>query len=164
MALYFAYGANMDVAAMAKRTPGGKPLGVARLMRHRFVITQHGYASVVRDPRGVVFGLLWDFPIGEICILDRFEDIHRGLYTKLEQPVISANGPRRALIYIGTGEPGGTPRPGYLETLLRAAAEIGLPEPYRKSLALHLRQNPSPLGSVHKSSGKPEREAWTWGD
>ncbi len=33
MPLYFAYGANMDVAAMAKRCPSSKPLGLARLPR-----------------------------------------------------------------------------------------------------------------------------------
>ena len=52
MPLYFAYGANMNVAAMAKRCPRSKPLGVARLMRHGFVILDSGFASVVRAPGG----------------------------------------------------------------------------------------------------------------
>ncbi|MGL4494164.1 MAG: gamma-glutamylcyclotransferase family protein, partial [Beijerinckiaceae bacterium] len=51
MPLYFAYGANMDREGMAKRCPASKPLGLARLARHRFVVTVDGYASVVRDPR-----------------------------------------------------------------------------------------------------------------
>ena len=51
MPLYFAYGANMDVAAMATRCPGAKPVGTARLPRHRFIITGDGYASVARDSR-----------------------------------------------------------------------------------------------------------------
>ena len=40
MPLYFAYGSNMDVAAMAQRCPRSKLLGVARLPRHKvFIIT-----------------------------------------------------------------------------------------------------------------------------
>jgi len=35
MPLYFAYGANMDRAAMAVRYPRSKPLGIAALMRQR---------------------------------------------------------------------------------------------------------------------------------
>mgnify|MGYP002790472545 CR=1 FL=1 len=35
MPLYFAYGLNMDPAGMAQRCPRSKPLGLARLPRHR---------------------------------------------------------------------------------------------------------------------------------
>ena len=48
MPLYFAYGSNMDIAAMARRCPASRPLGIARLARHRFAILQAGYATVVR--------------------------------------------------------------------------------------------------------------------
>ena len=60
MPLYFAYGSNMDVAAMASRCPHSRPVGPARLMRHRFLVTSDGYASVQRDPAATVWGLLWD--------------------------------------------------------------------------------------------------------
>ena len=43
--LYFAYGANMERAAMAKRCPGAQPLGPALLRGWRYVIAQ-GYGSV----------------------------------------------------------------------------------------------------------------------
>ena len=56
MPLYFAYGSNMDRAAMALRCPASKPLGLARLMRHRFFIMASGYASVARDPTRCVRG------------------------------------------------------------------------------------------------------------
>ena len=45
MTLYFAYGANMERAAMAKRCPGAQPLGPALLRGWRYVIAQ-GYGSV----------------------------------------------------------------------------------------------------------------------
>lgn len=135
MPLYFAYGANMDVTAMARRCPGSKPLGVARLPRHRFIITSDGYASVARDPRTTVHGVLWDASLADIRTLDKFEEIDRGLYIKISQPVIAGAGPRRALVYVGSKATPGRPRPGYLESVLTSAAAWALPEEYRAAMA-----------------------------
>jgi AIG2-like family len=135
MPLYFAYGANMDVAAMARRCPGSKPLGVARLPRHRFIITVDGYASVVRDPRATVHGVLWDASLADIRTLDKFEEIDRGLYIKISQPVIAGSGPRRALVYVGSRSAPGKPRPGYLESVLASAAHWALPDDYLAAMA-----------------------------
>ncbi len=77
---YFAYGANMNVAAMAGRCPGAKFIGKARLARHRFFVMASGWASVRRDPARDVHGLLWDVPLADMRALDRFEDIASGLY------------------------------------------------------------------------------------
>lgn len=163
MPLYFAYGANMDVSAMGARAPGAKPLGLARLVRHRFVITEHGYASIARDPRATVHGLLWELSLADIRALDRFEEIDRGLYVKIEQPVITANGPRRALVYAGTAKPGGKPRAGYLEDVIRAGQEIGLPPAYLKELAM-LGQGASAAPARKNVSGPRASETWKWGD
>lgn len=135
MPLYFAYGANMDIAAMAKRAPASKPLGPARLARHRFIITKDGYASVVTDPRARVHGLLWDLALADVGPLDRFEEIGSGLYAKINQPVITPDGARRALIYVATTTELGRPKPGYLEAILVAAEANGLPATYRQEIA-----------------------------
>jgi gamma-glutamylcyclotransferase (GGCT)/AIG2-like uncharacterized protein YtfP len=161
--LYFAYGSNMDIAAMSARAPGAKPLGLARLVRHRFVITEQGYASVIRDPRQAVHGLLWNVSLADIRALDRFEELDRGLHVKIEQPVITANGPRRALVYVGTAKPGGKPRAGYLEDVIRAGAEIGLPPAYLKELAL-LGQGASAPSGRKGTTGPRASETWKWGD
>ena len=50
MTLYFAYGANMERAAMEKRCPGAQPLGPALLRGWRYVIAQ-GYGSVAPASR-----------------------------------------------------------------------------------------------------------------
>ncbi len=135
MPLYFAYGANMDRAAMARRCPQSRPLGAARLPRHRFMVTADGFASVIRDPRRTVHGVLWDLALSDLPALDRYEEVHRGLYVKITQPVIGPEGPRRALVYLArSGEPG-APRPGYLEGVLQAAAEWDLPADYRQEIA-----------------------------
>ncbi|MBL8590131.1 MAG: gamma-glutamylcyclotransferase [Methylobacteriaceae bacterium] len=139
MPLYFAYGANMNVAAMAGRCPGAKLVGKARLARHRFFVMASGWASVRRDPARHVHGLLWDVPLADMRALDRFEDIASGLYLKAQQPVIPAEGAaRRALVYIGAATEPGRPQPGYMEEVLEAAAAAGLPEAYRRELAAFL--------------------------
>lgn len=134
MPLCFAYGSNMDLAAMRVRCPGSRPLGVARLARHRFVILRSGYASVARDPRGTVWGLLWDLALADVPALDRYEGVASGLYVKAQQPVLTGAGPKRALVYLGRGAAGGTPRPGYLEGVVAAARAAGLPESYIRAL------------------------------
>jgi AIG2-like family len=135
MPLYFAYGSNMDRTAMATRCPASKPLGVARLARHRFIVTREGYASVLRDPQRTVWGLLWDIAFPDMPALDRYESVASGLYVKLTQPVITERGARRALIYVGRSPGTGQPRPGYLEEVLAAARDAGLPADYVAEIA-----------------------------
>jgi hypothetical protein len=134
MPLYFAYGSNMDRAATAARCPASKPLGVARLTRHRFFVTSEGYASVARDPRRTVWGLLWDMAFADMPALDRYESVASGLYVKLSQPVIASGGVRRALIYVARSQAAGQPRPGYLEGVVAAAREAGLPDDYVREI------------------------------
>lgn len=134
MPLYFAYGLNMDAAGMAQRCPRATRLGLARLERHRFMITGDGYASVVRDPRETVHGVLWDCALGDIRTLDKFEDIASGLYVKISQPVIVPGGAKRALVYIGRSATPGRPRNGYLEQVIAAAREQALPEAYIQAM------------------------------
>ena len=139
MPLYFAYGVNMDIAAMATRCPGAKPLGLARLPRHRFIITTDGYASVVRDPRAEVHGVLWDLALSNVRVLDTFEEVDRGLYAKIMQPVIAASGPRRALVYVGASSSAGMPRTGYLESIIASAESWILPKAYVQEMKRFLR-------------------------
>lgn len=134
MPLYFAYGSNMDIAAMAERCPASQPLGPARLPRHRFLINTDGYATVVRDARGTVHGMLWDLALRDVSALDRYEGLARGLYAKVTQSVLTASGPRRALVYIARSAAPGVARPGYLESVVAAARAAGLPAAYVASL------------------------------
>jgi gamma-glutamylcyclotransferase (GGCT)/AIG2-like uncharacterized protein YtfP len=129
--LYFAYGSNMDVVAMARRCPASRSLGPARLARHRFAILQAGYATVVRDPKLTVHGILYDLALADVPALDRYEDIAGGLYRKVTQPVLrEKGGPVQALVYIGAGRSEGRPGPGYMEGVIEAARAAGLPDSY----------------------------------
>jgi hypothetical protein len=164
--LYFAYGANMDVAAMAVRCPGAKLLGPARLPRHRFFITVDGYASVMRAPLSTVHGLLWELALSDVRALDRFEEVDRGLYAKIQQPVISAAGPRRALVYVGLNGTPGKPRNGYLEAVIKSAETALFPSVYLQELARYLYRS-APTGATKptlQGGAKRASDAWNWGD
>ena len=135
MPLHFAYGSNMDRDAMVRRCPASRPLGLARLARHRLVILREGYASVLKDPRGSVHGMLWNLALADVGPLDRYEGVADGLYVKAVRPVSTPQGSRRALVYLGRGGGGGIPRPGYLEGVLAAGRAAGLPPRYLADIA-----------------------------
>lgn len=145
MPMYFAYGSNMDAAAMAQRCPRSKALGRARLMRHRFAVMAEGYATVERDPRSVVWGVLWDVALSDMRALDAYESVATGLYSKIQQTVLldaASDGVSRqvrALVYTGRGSRGackasGAPLPGYMEQVIDAARAFELPAAYIRQL------------------------------
>ena len=160
MPLYFAYGSNMDRAAMASRCPASRPLETARLARHGFVVTREGCASVWRDPRREVWGLLWDLALADMPALDRYENVAGRLYAKVMQPVLMQGGARRALVYVAQSAEPGPPRPGYLEAVLAAAREAGLPAPYVAEIAAWAPQTSSTRSSPVRAE-PVVRPRWT---
>lgn len=147
MPLYFAYGSNMDRAAMLMRCPNARPLGRALLARHRFFIMSTGFASAKRDPRMNVHGVLYDLPFADIPALDRYEEVGRGLYQKITQPVLrDGAAPVRALLNVGASTQEGTAQGAYLEAIIAAAKDWNFPDSYLAYLAS---LNP---GSAEKSA------------
>lgn len=137
MPLCFAYGANMDVEAMASRCPRSKPLGVARLPGHRFALTRRLYAHASRDPRREVWGLLWSMAFADLAALDRWEEVDAGLYARTTRAVIrAAGGPVQAFIYLARDPdaPGPLAPPAYGVDLLRAACRLRLPSSHLGAL------------------------------
>ncbi|HMN73149.1 MAG TPA: gamma-glutamylcyclotransferase [Rhodoblastus sp.] len=133
MPLYFAYGSNMDAAAMRARCPNSRPLGRARLARHRFALMADGYATVVRDPNSEAHGVLYDLALSDVPALDRYEEVSRGLYAKAMQPALRADGrPVRALVYIGSAPAfsGPAKKPDYMKGVIAAARAAELPAAY----------------------------------
>ncbi|MCJ2142706.1 gamma-glutamylcyclotransferase family protein [Methylobacterium sp. E-066] len=143
MPLYFAYGANMDAAAMALRCPVSRLIGGGRLPGHRFIIMREGYASVVRDPARAVHGVLWELALDDIPALDRYEGVASGLYAKATLPVTTTSGVKRALIYLGRSTAPGRPRPGYLDAVLDAARAAQLSPAYIRELSRWMRGPPA---------------------
>ncbi|HEX9170131.1 MAG TPA: gamma-glutamylcyclotransferase family protein [Roseiarcus sp.] len=127
MPLYFAYGANMNVRAMARRCPRSKTLGPARLVRHRLAVMREGWLTVARDPRSAVCGLLWDLALADVAAIDRYEGLQQGLYAKLTQPVVGERGPRQAIVYVGCNSGPGSAGPRYIAEVIAAARSWPLP-------------------------------------
>ena len=130
MPLYFAYGLLMSREEMAKQCGRSVLVGVARLPRHRLFMMADGHASIVRDPRRDVHGVVWDVPFSDMAALERFERSASGPHVKISQPVILDGGAKRALVFVGRGQVPGKPKYGYLEALLAAGRLIGLPSAY----------------------------------
>ncbi|HLJ70286.1 MAG TPA: gamma-glutamylcyclotransferase family protein [Roseiarcus sp.] len=127
MPLYFAYGSNIDAAAMARRCPRSAAVGPARLVRHRLAAMREGWLTVVRDPRQSVHGILWNLALADMPALDRYEGVASGLYRKALQSVATESGAKRALVYFGANAGPGAAAPDYIAAIVAAARQWGLP-------------------------------------
>jgi len=137
----FAYGSNMDQKAMALRCPKSKVLGAGRLMGHRLIVMEEGYASIVPERNAVVHGVIYDLAPSDVAPLDRYEEVARGLYRKAVLPVLKREGGSlRAMVYVGqgkeVGKEGGLPQASYWQPILDAAEEWAFPEPYLAHLRM----------------------------
>ena len=142
--LYFAYGSNMDRDQMYKRCPDSELVGAAKLEGWRFLINTVGVATVVPREDGVVHGLLWRISASDEKTLDGYEGVEHGMYRKEELDVeVTGGSTEKALIYISSDTEPGVPRPGYIERIISAAQEHGLPDKYQTELR-SWRLNPSP--------------------
>jgi hypothetical protein len=121
----------MSRPAMARRCPGARALGVARLAGWRFSICRQGFATLVRAP-GRVFGVVWSLTPADEARLDAYEETAAGLYRK-ERVQLPRRGP--AVLYLANSDRSGVPLPGYLEGVLAAAAAARLPASYRGEIA-----------------------------
>jgi len=135
MTLYFAYGSNMSRALMRPRCRSARELGTARLDGWQFIIMREGYASIVPAPGGVVHGVLWRLAPRDLAALNAYERLDQGLYRAVTLPVRAGARCVAALVYVGRSRAAGVPRPGYLDLVLAAAREAGLPASYVASLA-----------------------------
>ncbi|HWV54101.1 gamma-glutamylcyclotransferase family protein [Pseudorhodoplanes sp.] len=134
--LYFAYGSNMCRGPMRERCPTAAEVGRGILSGYRFVIMANGYASVVPDAAHEVYGILWTIGPRDLFALDEYEDVAGGLYRKAMLPV-GRDGAQtvEALVYLGSETRVGQPRPDYIEAVVSAARDGGLPENYIAGLA-----------------------------
>lgn len=134
MTLYFAYGSNMNRAAMRRRCPGAQAMGTALLEGYSFFIGLDGWGSVRPSPGDGVHGVLWRLTPRDITALHAYELLHKGLYGVRILPV--RQGARRvpAMIYVLRRQIEGRPRPGYTETIAAAARGWKLPERYVHSI------------------------------
>jgi gamma-glutamylcyclotransferase (GGCT)/AIG2-like uncharacterized protein YtfP len=134
MTLYFAYGSNMDRAAMRRRCPGARALGPATLQGHRFFVGIDGWGSVKPERGDSVHGVLWRLTPRDLAALHAYELLHQGLYDVRHLPVRLGAQRRTAMIYLLRRRKSGRPKPGYIEMIAAAARAWNLPEPYIRSV------------------------------
>lgn len=133
--LYFAYGSNLDRALMRANCPTAKPLGIAMLDNHRFVIAACGYASVQPRVGSSVHGVLWQITPRDEAALDRYESVATGLYDRATLPVRRQGERRNVLIYVACARGLGRPKPGYLERVVTAARDWRMPDTHVSAIA-----------------------------
>lgn len=134
---YFAYGSNIVARQMTHRCPAARPAGFARLDGWRFHIMNRGFATILPDPASHVLGMVWMLTPACEAALDRYEGVHRAIYSKEQIAVGGAD----ALVYIATDTDPGLPKPGYLEAIVNAAIGHGFaPDYVEKHLQSWLRK------------------------
>jgi gamma-glutamylcyclotransferase (GGCT)/AIG2-like uncharacterized protein YtfP len=139
---YFAYGSNMSRPVMSSACAAHRFLGPARLPGYRFgflrrsVRTGTGVADILPDPKGNVWGALYELERNQLGLLDRKEALGSG-YEHLDVVVHTDSGAsHRAMAYsVIAKEPVEVcPSLAYVQGLVQGAHERSLPGDYIASL------------------------------
>ncbi|CAN5263375.1 gamma-glutamylcyclotransferase [soil metagenome] len=140
MALYAAYGSNMDPAQMRERCPHSPVAGTGwvRGWRLTFGGEQLGWegalATLVPDHFADVFVALYDLTRQDEQTLDAWEGADHGLYRKIRVLVHTLSGDVLAWVYVLDAFEGGLPSARYLGVLADAAEIAGAPQDYVSEL------------------------------
>lgn len=142
MALYAAYGSNMDPQQMAARAPHSPMTDIGWLSGWRLTFGgedlgwEGALATVVEDPGHQVFVVLYDLTDLDERTLDGWEGGSLGLYRKLRVRVHTLDGDRAAWLYVLDAYEGGLPSARYLGIMADAAAAAGAPDDYVQDLRI----------------------------
>jgi gamma-glutamylcyclotransferase (GGCT)/AIG2-like uncharacterized protein YtfP len=140
MALYAAYGSNLDPAQMLGRCPHSPAAGTGWLEGWRLTFGaedlgwEGSLATVVEAPGHRVFVGLYDLTENDARALDAWEGADNGLYRKLRVRVHTLDGERLTWVYTLDGYEGGLPGASYLGVLAAAAEAAGAPDDYVQEL------------------------------
>jgi hypothetical protein len=140
VALYAAYGSNMDPAQMADRCPHSPRRGTGWLEGWRLTFGgedinwEGARATVVEDPGERVFVALYDVPDIDERVLDHWDGATLGYYRKIRVRVQTLDGDVLAWLYVLDAYEGGLPSARYLGMVADAAEKAGAPADYVQSL------------------------------
>jgi gamma-glutamylcyclotransferase (GGCT)/AIG2-like uncharacterized protein YtfP len=140
VALYAAYGSNMDPAQMADRCPHSPQRGTGWLEGWRLTFGgedinwEGARATVVEDPGERVFVALYDVPGIDERMLDQWDGATLGYYRKIRVRVQTLDGDALAWLYVLDAYEGGLPSARYLGMVADAAEKAGAPADYVQSL------------------------------
>ncbi len=136
MALYAAYGSNLDPTQMKQRCPHSPGLGTGWIEGWRLTFGgeelgwEGALATLVEAPGEHVYVGLYDLTDADAATLDAWEGADTGLYRKIKVRVHTLDGDRVAWVYVLDGYEGGLPSARYLGVLAQAAEDAGAPDDY----------------------------------
>ncbi len=140
MALYAAYGSNLDPERMVHRAPHSPQRGSGWLVGWRLtfggedVSWEGALLTVVEDFGHQVYVALYDLtPVDEES-LDKWEGVDIGLFRKLKVRVQTLDGEVTAWVYVLDAYEGGLPSATYVGLLSEAALAAGAPDDYVTAL------------------------------
>jgi gamma-glutamylcyclotransferase (GGCT)/AIG2-like uncharacterized protein YtfP len=136
VAVYAAYGSNLDPAQMHERCPHSPCRGSGWLEGWRLTFGgeelgwEGALATVVEEPGSRVFVMLYDIETYDEATLDEIEFATTGLYQKIRVRVQTLDGAQLAWLYVLGGYEGGLPSARYLGVMADAAERAGAPADY----------------------------------
>jgi gamma-glutamylcyclotransferase (GGCT)/AIG2-like uncharacterized protein YtfP len=140
MALYAAYGSNLNPAQMHERCPHSPVAGTGWVEGWRLTFGgedlgwEGSLATIVEAPGAHVYVGLYDVTKEDERLLDAWEGADNGLYRKVRVRVAILDGERLAWVYVLDGFEGGLPAARYLGVLADAAEKAGAPDDYVREL------------------------------
>ena len=136
VALYAAYGSNMDPAQMLERCPHSPQRGTGWLEGWRLTFGGEdigwdgALTTVVEDSAGRVFVMLYDVAESDEGELDSWDGETLGFYRKLKVRVQTLDGDVLAWLYVLDAYEGGLPSARRKDGLVDAAIKAGAPDDY----------------------------------
>jgi gamma-glutamylcyclotransferase (GGCT)/AIG2-like uncharacterized protein YtfP len=136
MALYAAYGTNLDPEQMLLRCPHSPVEGSGWINGWRLTFGgedvgwEGALATVVEEPGNAVYVMLYDVTKDDAERLDQWEGSDLGLYTKIRVRVSTLEGDVLAWTYVLDAYEGGLPSARLLGLMAEAAQKAGAPDDY----------------------------------
>jgi gamma-glutamylcyclotransferase (GGCT)/AIG2-like uncharacterized protein YtfP len=140
VAIYAAYGSNMNPAQMAERCPHSPQRGTGWLEGWRLTFGgedlswEGALGTVVEDEYERVFVALYDITEADEDALDSWDGVTLGYYRKLKVRVATLDGDVLAWLYVVNAYEGGLPSALYLGVMAEAAEVAGAPADYGADL------------------------------
>jgi AIG2 family protein len=140
MALYAAYGSNMDPRQMSLRAPHSPLDSTGWLVGWRLTFGgedvgwEGPLATVVEDEKSQVFVALYDVTDTDAVNMDRWEAADLALFRKIRVRVETLDGDVLAWVHVLDAYEGGLPSARYLGMLADAAEAGGAPDDYLMEL------------------------------
>jgi hypothetical protein len=142
VALYAAYGSNMDPAQMGQRCPHSPAAGTGWVTDWRLTFGgedlgwEGSLATLVEAQGETVFVALYDVTTYDESFLDSWEGADTGLYRKIRLRVHTLDQDVLAWVYVLDAFEGGLPSARYLGVLAEAAEKAGAPHDYVTDLRM----------------------------